>query len=270
VRGLSYCFNLYSSQLDGFAALSSTVNIVVLGSVNSEFLDLVRSTLAEFYSKLGADVYVEVYVYSSKYLKRAVIEELASAHGVSVIGEYVVMHEAWSGLPRIHVDAESCNNIEERYVRALLVHEAAHALLHGTLLSYLLRIPGDRAGKPASFAGVYVASTIVKDMQVHKFLVNSGFVDEVVAYAEYVSKYQLSDACSSFLEVLELAKILTPCIYLESCVIIDRLENCRELALKILEELKPVEAEIEKRDLSESTLLVLHTLENTVASTQRE
>jgi len=251
-------------------ALSFSINTVVLGSVNPEFLDFIRSTLTEFYSKLGADVYVEVYVYSSKYLKRAVIEELASAYGVSVIGDYVVVHEAWSGLPRIHVDAESCSSIGERYVRALLVHEAVHALLHGTLLSYLLRMTGDRAGKPASLAEVYVASTIVKDMQVHKFLVNSGFVDEVAAYAEYVFKYQLSDACSSFLEVLELAKILTPCIYLKSCGIIDKLEKCKEPALRILEKLESIEAEIENHDLSESALLVLHTLENAVASSRRE
>jgi len=243
---------------------SFTINTIVFGSVNPEFLDFVRSTLAEFYSKLGADVYVEVYVYSSKYLKRAVIEELASAYGVSVVGEYVVMHEAWSGLPRIHVDAELCSSIEERYARALLVHEAAHALLHGTLLSYMLNIPGDRVGKLAGLAEVYVASTIVKDMQVHKLLINSGFVDEVVAYAEYVSKYQLSDVCSSFLEVLELAKILTPCIYLESCGMIGKLENCREIALKILEKLESIKADIEKRDLSESVFLVLHTLESAV------
>jgi len=210
------------------------IRIEVVGGVSEGFVKLVEETLRKFYDRIGGPPLVEVYVYASRELKLAQIEELASRYGVAVVGDFITMHEAWSGWPRIHVDYEQCSKLDRRYVEALLVHEAAHSVLHGSPIYYVVDVPPEVYNDPAEMALIYVASTIVKDMDVYKLLAEAGLKKYIEAYSDFIAEHQVEDRCSDPFEVFMLVKLLVPCTYLEKCRQSEKLQMCKELSTRIL------------------------------------
>jgi len=244
--------------------LSERIKIIItpIGRIPEEFMNLVKEALESFYRKVVEEVYVEVYIYATRYAKLAYLEEQALRYGALVVGDFVVMHEAWSGWPKIHVDYEYCSKLEEHYVRALLIHEAAHSILHGSPQYYIVSVQEKLLGDPEHLAGIYLASTIVKDMDVYRFLYEKKFVEEVETYSEFIVKHQIEDKCSSLYEVLMLAKNLVPCIYIDHCIQLESLRNCREKAVEVLDNLKKLESRLTSLSLGEASLLVYSILKS--------
>jgi len=243
------------------------IRIEVVGDVSGGFVKLVEETLRKFYDRIGGPPLVEVYIYASRALKLAHIEELASRYGVAVVGDFITMHEAWSGWPRIHVDYDQCSKLDKRYVEALLIHEAAHSVLHGSPIYYVVDVPPELYNDPAEMALIYAASTIVKDMDVYSLLIESGLREYIEAYSDFVSERQLEDRCSDPFEVFMLAKLLVPCLYIEKCRPADELRNCRGIATRILEVLAAVRNLVKGLDLSTAVLEVKNRLEDVVERT---
>jgi len=243
---------------------STRIRIEVVGEVPEGFVRLVEETLRKFYGRIGGPPLVEVYIYASRAHKLAQIEELASRYGVAVVGDFITMHEAWSGWPRIHVDYEQCSKLDGRYVEALLIHEAAHSVLHGSLIYYVVDVPPEVYNDPIEMALIYSASTIVKDMGVCGLLAESGLKEYIEAYSDFVSEHQLEDKCSDLFEVFMLAKLLVPCLYLERCSPADKLRNCRGVAARLLEALSAVRNLIRGLDFSAAVLEVKNRLEDVV------
>ncbi len=240
---------------------STRIRIEAIGTVPDDFLRFVENVLNEFYSRVDGPLIVEVYIYSTKYDK-IIIENLAVKHGVTVIGNFITMHEAWSGWPRIHIDFESCSKLSKRYVKALLIHEAAHSILHGSPLFYAIDIPPKLLENPIDLSLIYLASTIAKDIDVYRFLSEKSFINEIEAYNEFIVEHQLEDRCTNSFEIYTLAKILIPCLYLQRCKQLEILTSCRNIAMIIIEKLKIIEKEIIGLDLSKATLKIFYTLQN--------
>jgi len=101
--------------------------VSTVGEVPRSFVEFVRRVLEHFYTSLrGVEVpeLVEIYIYGSKLDKLLFIEEEARSLGIAAVGDFVTMHEAWRGRPRIHISYEECCSLDRDLLEALLLHEA--------------------------------------------------------------------------------------------------------------------------------------------------
>ncbi len=222
--------------------MTTRINMETVGAVPQEFADKTVSTLASFYEALSSaepPSIVDVYIYHSRDRMLAALEREAMQVGVAVVADYLVMHEAWRGWPRIHVDYGRCSLLPWHTFKALLLHEAGHSVLHGNLLAYVVSIP--RVSWPGGkvVEAAYVASTAVKDLEVSLLLKADGFTDELEEYARYVAGSMAELSCRDPLELLELAKLLAPYVTLERRPPSRALRgNCRALAVDVMEVLR--------------------------------
>jgi len=105
--------------------------------------------------------YVELHLYPGRAVMEANLSRLALEAGVAVDAEYVLVHEAWAGVPRIHVPLEALSG---DFFEAMLGHEGVHSVLHGGLEYYMVEPPGHDA---AGLLAAQLAATAVKDLEVH-------------------------------------------------------------------------------------------------------
>lgn len=195
-----------------------TMYVEVIGEVPGKFVDFVKHVVENFYTRVGRKPeLLEIYVYESTQLKLRELSRTALELGISVICDYPLAHEAWIGWPRIHIDYEKCRQLNQNTLRALLVHECTHSLLHGSLDSYivqpsreLVEVLGDTLVEL-----LYLASTIVKDLEVHEYLVTHGFTNEVREYYEYTSRDLVELDCKGVKDLLVYAKLVSPCMVLD-------------------------------------------------------
>lgn len=211
------------------------VEVIVsrLGGVPRDFVDFVESVLKSFYGSRSEPRFVEVIIYGQGHSPLDMLYEEARRLGVRVLGDYPVSHEAWSGWPRIHVDYERCSKLDAGLLEALLLHEAAHSILHGSRSYYLLK--ADRGlletlGLDYALEVLYLASTVIKDLEVHGYLVREGFREHVERYAKYAIGEASGLDCSSLSEVLSLAKLVSPCVRVDCSSLLRSLGGgCAEL-----------------------------------------
>jgi len=192
------------------------VYVEVLGEVPTGFVELVKGTLLKAYDLIGAKPeLLEVYIYGSTEAKLRYLAEEATRSGVLVVGDFALSHDAWAGWPRIHVDYEKCKGLKRDVLEALLVHEGVHSVIHGNLSSYVIELKGDLISELGEEAleAYYVASTAVKDLEVHGYLVSHGLSDYVTKYYEYSLGGLAGHDCSSVVGLLEFSKLVSPCIY---------------------------------------------------------
>ncbi len=162
----------------------TTVTVVGYGVSEKLIAHLLR-ILEEAY-RLGGPDYLELHVYPDRKSMEVRLAEDAARLGVSVVAVYEVMHEAWHGYPRVHVSASTPTSL----LKPLLVHEAMHALLHGSLEYYM-------PACSTSPIATHVAATAVKDLEVSVEMVKRGFRREVEKLA-----YMLQEPACSTIEGL--------------------------------------------------------------------
>lgn len=222
--------------------MPTRINLETVGAVPQGFADKTVSTLSSFYRSLASvepPSIVDVYIYHSRDRMLAALEREAVQVGVAVIADYPVMHEAWRGWPRIHIDYGRCLLLPWRTFRSLLFHEAGHSVLHGNLLAYVVSIPKVSWPNGRVVEAAYVASTAVKDLEVSFLLKDNGFKGELEEYARYVAGSMAELDCRDPLELLELAKLLAPYVALgrepPSRVLRG---DCRALAVGVMDVLR--------------------------------
>lgn len=210
---------------------SGVLYVNIVGSVNRIFVDKVISTLVEAYSVLGeSPELVELYIYESSDIERRALLSEAVELGISVLGEYPVSHDAWMGWPRVRVNYEECRDLGEDYLRALLYHEAVHSILHGSIASYVVSIKG-----LTQLEVVYLASVVVKDIEVHEYLASRGLLNILSDYFEYTRSSIRDIECSSLRGLLEVAKLISPCLIM-NCNLAEKdlHSTCRDVYGKLL------------------------------------
>jgi len=259
--------------------LGPKVYVFKVGFVPESFVNYVSEALNSFYSSvrvLSLPELVEVYVYGSSREKMLFLEAEARDLGVLAVGDFITVHEAWRGWPRIHIDYEKCRSLQLEYVKALILHEAAHSVLHGSPFYYMVNI--DRRlvedfGLEYAAKIVYLSSTVVKDLDVHKLLAEHGYRGYVEKYLEFLRNVQLRDMkCDDVLSFLELAKVLTPCIFLENeCRNIEGNlhETCRTAVEEIIRILKELTTTYSHLDLNRKILIVAKRIKDIVKERKR-
>ncbi|MEM1931726.1 MAG: hypothetical protein QW780_03345 [Sulfolobales archaeon] len=224
------------------------VVLSVFGKVPSSFTEFILNILNSFYAsrtEREKPAFVEVIVYGSSSKRLEVLYEEAVELGVEVLGDYAVSHEAWRGWPRIHVDYEKSSRLEPEVFSSLLIHEAAHSVLHGRRDYYLLPLDSSLPDELRAYLGIealYLASAVVKDLEVHKYLVTVGYKKYVEEYARYSRREAVGLDCSDVIGTLNFAKLVAPCVYIECPSTIETFsESCArfyEPLLKTLSELE--------------------------------
>ncbi|MEM1646343.1 MAG: hypothetical protein QXL96_10885 [Ignisphaera sp.] len=248
---------------------SSTINIkyFVVGEVPKTFIDKVLNLIRNFIEIVNSIEYLEVYFYASAEDKILFLEEEAFDLGVAVLGDFIAMHEAWRGWSRIHIDFSRCTSINDKYLKAIVIHEVSHAILHGSPIHYYVHIAYSQLpwrNQEQVVELIYIATTAIKDIDVYDFLARLGIVDAIEDYVDFLANQYRDLGCSNVEDVLQLTKLLTPCLFLDKCRIREIMpKECTETSNKILELLNNFKTS-RTGDLSRDTLQLLEKLYSTV------
>ena len=241
----------------------AAIYIEVVGGVPQEFVSTILSVLEEAYTLFDeVPDLVEVYIYEDSNRLLQSLYRAAIELGVTAIGAYPVSHDAWFGWPRIHIDYSACRDLDMEVLKALLIHEATHTVLHGNIQSYtvtLARVPQEFR-KPEM---IYLASVAVKDAEVFMYLARKGLKRYAEAYLRFVEPEIRGVRCKNIEEVLELAKLLTPCTVIRCGENIVN-EECREIGKEVVEALR--KAVNEGTELSEKLAMLLQQLSKVMAT----
>ncbi|BEP17212.1 hypothetical protein PYJP_05640 [Pyrofollis japonicus] len=150
------------------------------GTANAEG---VLSVLKRVYERVGGEGFVEIIFYESREEMEAFLRREAARVGVVVDASFPIMHEAWTGTPRIHLVPRELEGLG-RVGKAFLVHEAFHSVLHGSLEYYIVALPSGETTVD-SWTAAYIAATSVKDLEVHLAMEKHGFGEELLAERGY-------------------------------------------------------------------------------------
>lgn len=176
------------------------------GSVPDETRLEIQNVLEECYHQLsphGLEI-VDVLLFKDSSRMEAHAAEHHDALGVQSYGfeaNFVAMHEAWTGIPRILICHERLHQLSPLLRAAILRHEAAHSVLHGSPEYYIFSIPGSlleaaqKYGFPRIFTTniLYLTSIGVKDYEVTKLLLDHRFIEDQKSYAQFVSRTDHDD-----------------------------------------------------------------------------
>ena len=216
-----------------------TLKVFEFGTLSREFVNYVISILKEFYNLVEdkAPLYVEVYIYEQSLDKFLVLEKEALELGVIAVGDFITLHEAWRGWPRIHIDFEKCADLHRDILRSLIIHEAAHSVLHASPIYYVVSIPLDILKDlpiEVAYRILYYASIAVKDLEVSQFLYSLNLKDELFNYSKFLEPYIKECMCSNIEDLLELAKLITPFITIGKDISPLLRIECRNIAQEII------------------------------------
>ena len=227
------------------------VSLEVLGSVREELLHTCLEALREVLCKCCRDMYVELLVYGSKREKISFLRREAEELGIVVVGDFKTLHEAWRGYPRIHVSQEDVEDLDMATIEALVAHEAVHAYLHGSPTSYVIYLPSavvESFPDPSeAYAVAYLIASAIKDLEVHRAMLELGLVKYLKRYALFCAKQLEEVECRRGEELTVIAnaiKLLTPFYILSEeppkCKWLLNTDTFRELARSSLDEVQRV------------------------------
>ncbi len=121
-------------------------------------------------------------------------EKRALGVGTGEETEFLAIHDAWRGYPRIQVCQERLEGISTPVIQGAVHHELSHALHHGTPEFYTFRFSNDlqEAGRAYGFdlsllqQCVYFLSVAVKDREAVGWLARIGLGFSQIALLEYL------------------------------------------------------------------------------------
>ena len=166
------------------------------GYVEDRFTKKVCSLLNNFYSKLAnPPVYVEVLLFEDvERAEKFYISEMLK-HGVTISTShlYYGFHEAWTGIPRIGLICERLRRFDQMLIKAVILHEATHTALHGSIIYYVapqhlvrtLKTVG--LNEEDSLAILQAIFTAIKDLEVTETMCKLGYEEYARRYAMHVT-----------------------------------------------------------------------------------
>ncbi|MCX8205130.1 MAG: hypothetical protein N3H31_05715 [Candidatus Nezhaarchaeota archaeon] len=130
-------------------------------------------------------------------------------------------HDAYAGAPRLIACLEPLKALPSEVVEGIVLHEAAHTILHGSLEAYsaprrVLEEAARLMGPEHAFNLAYLTATAVKDYEASKLLISLGFHREAKAHVLYLlsrreglkEEWELSLKLN--IPLLHLAEVLKP------------------------------------------------------------
>ncbi len=161
-----------------------------------DVLDIILKTFNEIFNVVGEPTLgmVEVYIFESDSgFKSSILMEAGKA-GISSVVDlgFPVIHQCWTGIPKIFVSVERLSRYDEDLQRAMIEHEAGHAILHGSLEYYIVNVPNwfrsSIGNEDLALKLVYLASIAVKDSEVTELLAKRGFLKSQLKLGLYMLK----------------------------------------------------------------------------------
>ena len=166
------------------------------GQVAQDELREIRNTLEECYPRLGRWLpeRVEIQLFETPVQLATFLEVEKAALGIKTLGDeaFICSHDAWHGYPRLLICTERLFVLPPMARWGALRHEAAHTVVHGALVYYVFRLPHDCVelaqakgmGLPLLQQVLYHCATAVKDFEVTKLLLNQGYRECQLAFAQ--------------------------------------------------------------------------------------
>ena len=228
--------------------------VKTVGEIPNRFVSEVTNEINMFYERVRrAPQALLVYIFMERGDAERFYLSEAIKYGVAVNVEeplFLGFHEAWSGVPRIGIIYGELSHMEQILRRGIVIHEAAHAILHGSLGHYIL--PPIKVDKLRSlgFNGdealglINILYTSVKDFEVSALMTKHGYDEEVKRYVLSLikpSKEQVEEwnrfRGSKLLEVMHLTarlKEVLPTALLDTKIIARKLDYLDKPALDFL------------------------------------
>jgi hypothetical protein len=232
--------------------MNTKIYVNKLGNVKKSFVEKILKELDNFYNLLASKgikvpYVVDLVFYENSEKALNFLEREALDRGINVVSLYPVMHEAWRGIPRIHVIIEAINDLDWKTLKSLIIHEAAHSVLHSNVKYYILALDPNLLDDPSLAS---LASAVIKDIDVINFLKSLNLVEEINAYIDYVINELKSLKCSDKRSLLELAKLLVPILFITRPIEEAVDVSCKRYVpkiLKILNEVINEKGDLDKR-----------------------
>jgi hypothetical protein len=171
------------------------LQLTIYGDVPDSFWQELKQQLEECYRRLPAPDLEVVQVCLLDTLER-LRQYLAAEHAelgiASPLGEeFLALHDAWRGVPRITVCRERLAEVPHLVGLGAIRQQVAHSILHGSPEYYtfkfsrsLVEKSQERGLAPVALQQLlYYVAIAVKDYEVVRLLVNHGYVDCQVALA---------------------------------------------------------------------------------------
>ncbi len=182
--------------------LPNGVLTVIAWNINTEKALDVAKTIVEYYRRVNeSPEYLELHVYSDYRLLENTLHGEAVKRGVSIHAIYDLVFEAWTGVPRIHVVYS-----KKPPPKPLLLHEATHAILHGSLEYYMPPCTGDPLA-------LHTAATAIKDLEVTLYMAAKGFRKE----AEEAANAAKPEKCNGPADLLDTLRYTAMTTALNNC-----------------------------------------------------
>lgn len=165
------------------------------GSIESRHVDKVLEVLNSVFSKCPSrdrPAILELHVYPDRrvYKTYSILESIELSVKGGLNQEFLAYHDAWTGIPRIHVILKVLNSTPENIARSILVHEAVHAILHGVLSSYLLSMPSTlletNIPDVVKWEVLHSIASSIKDYEVTTYILSKNLDSNLEDYICYV------------------------------------------------------------------------------------
>lgn len=188
--------------------MDTSLQIIIqnFGKIPEEAELEIKSIMNEFYQRIKFHELqiVDLIIFENSSSMQAYSKLQQDSIGIYSTGfetEFIASHEAWTGIPKILVCYERLKKFEPVMKKAILRHEAAHSILHGSIEYYVFQTPGTLCKAAQSFhlprefviEILYLISIAVKDYEVTKLLTDNNYVDDQIAYSSYFIKPSKDD-----------------------------------------------------------------------------
>ncbi len=168
------------------------------GRVLEHELQKIRGVLEACYSRLGRGRQlpdrVEVHLFENSSKLEEFLKNEKEELGIGTSGDeaFICSHDAWRGYSRLSVCLDRLNALSPAASLGALTHEVAHSILHGGREYYAIRIPSDCVESARTHGMglallqqvLFYCATAVKDFEVTRLLLDSGYSDCQVAFIE--------------------------------------------------------------------------------------
>lgn len=175
------------------------------GKIPEEVEEDIIAVVKECYERIPHSVeIVEIFLFENLLVMKSFYQQEMMDVGV-VTGDFdnsfLAKHDAWRGTSRIAICLENMKKVSKLIQVGALRHEVAHSILHGSIECYMFPITKALAEASIKFNLskqycvnlIYLISIAVKDFEATKLLLKAGYIEDQIAYLQYLLKPSSDD-----------------------------------------------------------------------------
>lgn len=163
------------------------------GEIKEEDVERILEIIRGCYDRSNRQpLIVDLYIFENRNQMTDFLNYISDEMGGKSFWEaekYYALHDAWTGIPRIMVSTDILYKLPEKVFSGAILHETAHSILHGKIIYYVFscpRILKENLSDKIVLRLAYLLSVALKDYEVTNFLLKLNFIDEQIAFIEYL------------------------------------------------------------------------------------